>query len=241
MEQNKTGKYLKYAIGEIVLVVIGILIALQINNLNEIRKTDAFEIKLLEELYVATQKNIFQISLNIEREYRYKNSCELLLNYFEQELEYHDSLDVHFSNAVNWRTLYLDDSAYETTKSYGLHVLKNDSLRMLLTNIFEIKQLWIHNVANRQYDYHFNTITPILIDLFETSTNLNTTLTPIDFEAVKHNMAFINILKSNAINRDKAIDYFKDMLRSKQELEQMIKANIDVSSLVQKQNGVYNF
>ena len=37
MEQNKTGKYFKYAIGEIVLVVIGILIALQINNANENR------------------------------------------------------------------------------------------------------------------------------------------------------------------------------------------------------------
>jgi hypothetical protein len=35
MEQNKTGKYLKYAIGEIILVVIGILIALSINNWNE--------------------------------------------------------------------------------------------------------------------------------------------------------------------------------------------------------------
>ena len=37
MEQNKTGKYLKYAIGEVVLVVIGILIALSINNWNENR------------------------------------------------------------------------------------------------------------------------------------------------------------------------------------------------------------
>ena len=36
--ENKTGKYLKYAIGEIFLVVIGILIALQINNWNEDRK-----------------------------------------------------------------------------------------------------------------------------------------------------------------------------------------------------------
>ena len=34
MSENKTGKYLKYAIGEIVLVVIGILIALSINNWN---------------------------------------------------------------------------------------------------------------------------------------------------------------------------------------------------------------
>ena len=40
MEQNKTGKYLKYAIGEIALVVIGILIALSINNWNEGRKQD---------------------------------------------------------------------------------------------------------------------------------------------------------------------------------------------------------
>ena len=35
--ENKTGKYFKYAIGEIILVVIGILIALQINNWNEKR------------------------------------------------------------------------------------------------------------------------------------------------------------------------------------------------------------
>ncbi len=37
MEKNKLGKYLKYALGEIILVVIGILIALQVNNWNEER------------------------------------------------------------------------------------------------------------------------------------------------------------------------------------------------------------
>ena len=43
MEKNKTGKYLKYAIGEIILVVIGILIALQINNWNENKKENQKE------------------------------------------------------------------------------------------------------------------------------------------------------------------------------------------------------
>ena len=49
MEKNKTGKYIKYAIGEIVLVIIGILIALQINNWNETRKSK-LESKVLLEL-----------------------------------------------------------------------------------------------------------------------------------------------------------------------------------------------
>jgi hypothetical protein len=50
METGKTGKYLKYAIGEIVLVVIGILIAFSINNGNETRKARKQEIKYLKNL-----------------------------------------------------------------------------------------------------------------------------------------------------------------------------------------------
>lgn len=49
--ENKTSKYLKYAIGEIVLVVIGILIALQINNWNESRKDRITEQKILNILH----------------------------------------------------------------------------------------------------------------------------------------------------------------------------------------------
>ncbi len=43
--ENKTTKYLLYAFGEILLVVIGILIALQVNNWNEGRKQRQVELK----------------------------------------------------------------------------------------------------------------------------------------------------------------------------------------------------
>ena len=47
LSEGKTGKYIKYAIGEIVLVVVGILIALQINNWNEQRKYNKTEEQIL--------------------------------------------------------------------------------------------------------------------------------------------------------------------------------------------------
>ena len=79
--ENKTGKYFKYAIGEIVLVVIGILIALSINNWNEDRKqketlhsiyqiikddisTDIIEINAFINEYELVRKPAFEIVLN---------------------------------------------------------------------------------------------------------------------------------------------------------------------------------
>ncbi|NCQ59013.1 MAG: hypothetical protein GW794_14435, partial [Flavobacteriales bacterium] len=50
LKENKFSKYLLYAIGEIILVVIGILIALQINNWNENRKNSNEEIAILQSL-----------------------------------------------------------------------------------------------------------------------------------------------------------------------------------------------
>ena len=48
MNENKTSRYFKYAIGEIVLVVIGILIALQIGDFNETRKRQDFSKEILK-------------------------------------------------------------------------------------------------------------------------------------------------------------------------------------------------
>ena len=52
ISKNKTGKYIKYALGEIILVVIGILIALQINNWNGNRKDVILEKEYLTRLKV---------------------------------------------------------------------------------------------------------------------------------------------------------------------------------------------
>jgi hypothetical protein len=66
MEQNKTGKYLKYAIGEIILVVIGILIALQINNWNENRKQSKQAFEYLSEFKKDLESDTLQFNFMVK-------------------------------------------------------------------------------------------------------------------------------------------------------------------------------
>ena len=82
-DDNKPLKYTRYAIGEIVLVVIGILIALQINNWNKELQNKTLEIKTLENLKIDLdlQLEIIQKQLSMERYGLEKaDSCLLMIN-----------------------------------------------------------------------------------------------------------------------------------------------------------------
>ncbi|PRX56089.1 DUF6090 family protein [Flagellimonas meridianipacifica] len=61
LSEGEMGKYLKYAIGEIIFVVIGILIALQINNVNEVRKANNRERAILQNLIQELKADPFPI------------------------------------------------------------------------------------------------------------------------------------------------------------------------------------
>ncbi len=64
-EKNKTGEYLKYAVGEIVLVMIGILLALQINNWNNDRIERKLESNILNEILVNLEKDVINLNSKI--------------------------------------------------------------------------------------------------------------------------------------------------------------------------------
>lgn len=87
--KNQTGKYFKYAIGEIVLVVIGILIALQINNWNENRKKE----KQLDTIYSTIEQNL-----------------KTDLKAIKVPIEFYEKLDSTLSKILttNYTTAFLD-------------------------------------------------------------------------------------------------------------------------------------
>lgn len=79
MSENKTGRYFKYAIGEIILVVIGILIALQINNWNQERIVKEQNHVLLQNLNKEFSENLVELDASVQRMNSLIDGLETLL------------------------------------------------------------------------------------------------------------------------------------------------------------------
>ena len=94
LSEGKTGKYLKYAIGEIFLVVIGILIALQVNNLNEQRKAEATR----QGYYYQILEDLSKDKIYIEETISLLDST---INSYHVYLETYKEPDLNFDQAFN--------------------------------------------------------------------------------------------------------------------------------------------
>jgi hypothetical protein len=90
--ENKTGKYFKYAVGEIVLVVIGILIALSINNWNENRKNETRRKLLLNNLKIDLEQDLRRLATIDDFLEDRKNYSKLILGYLRQPPSQIDSI-----------------------------------------------------------------------------------------------------------------------------------------------------
>ena len=144
--ENKTGKYLKYAIGEIVLVVVGILIALQINNWNQNRLNTQTEAELLQAISSKMKFNIRQHTMGSTR---YKSVIEaaeaLLIASNDPTIKIHQNkIDEHFST-LSKRFLMGKSNATmiydEMIGSGQLILLKSAELRSELTSLKANMQL----------------------------------------------------------------------------------------------------
>jgi hypothetical protein len=138
-DDNKPIKYFRYAVGEIALVVIGILIALSINNWNEDRKLMVIERDMLKNLKVGMQGDINDIEDNIEGHNLGLKSQNIIIDWLENDLPYSDSLCSHFAGTNRFTVFVSDRSSFETLKIKGLNLISSDSLRDRISYLYESK------------------------------------------------------------------------------------------------------
>ncbi len=222
METGKTGKYLKYAIGEIILVVIGILIALQFNNWNTDMQTKEVQIKYLNEIANNLKADLEDVRFNIDFNETRLNASRIVLNSLNNNVTYSDSLDVYYGSLLYTTRSVVNYSAYETLKSKGLEIVTNDSLRKAITKLYSF---YYQNVIDFEIqDDHamqYQIVMPTVLSRIEVRKKDNNSITgeqlgkPINFETLKNDVEFKNAIVMNE-------DLRVYMLNNYRQLEQNI-------------------
>jgi len=191
MEQNKTGKYLKYAIGEIVLVVIGILIALSINNWNGKRIQKQKEHILLTELNKEFKANKIQLDTVLKAHKRSLKSNQYLFSRLpikDVNKENLDSLSFHMWH--NGDTYTFNPSSGVTSSimnSSSINIISNNELRQLLIGWNDVLIDYQEEEELAKDNYH-DQLKPFEKKYFNYSTNKK--------DWLKDSRVDLNILKS---------------------------------------------
>jgi hypothetical protein len=84
---------------------------------------------MLRDIEISLQDNYWQADMGISINKEAIKSAKIILHHIEENLAYHDSLDSHFSKSIEWASTTFSNPAYESLKSYGMHLITNDTIR----------------------------------------------------------------------------------------------------------------
>ncbi|TXD49572.1 MULTISPECIES: DUF6090 family protein [unclassified Polaribacter] len=202
--ENKISKYLLYAIGEIVLVVIGILIALQINNKNENEKLVQKEIEILQLFQESLTTDLVRfktVSLFYKNS---KKSIERVLKHLENNLPYEDTLASDFFNTtITYEQSSFIDGPFETLKSSGLELISNTTLRLKIVDVYDNWDLSMETSEKRYVELIMNTglnIYKTRFDEFwrgtENDFGISGVMHPTDYNSLRNDKEYLFFLKT---------------------------------------------
>lgn len=203
--ENKTSKYFKYAIGEIILVVIGILIALQINNWNESRIEREKETKLISQLEIDLKKNREEI-IDLKKRLEINKDAidSLIVRLQENKYDFLVPIEVAFTQ----RKSYFNNakSGYNLIQNGMAQIISDEVLLKKILDIYENdfqdiirRQELMHEqidyfqrefinkffkIAPNKMRVQMNEFDEVATDLFE----------PLNFNQLSLNNEFINSL-----------------------------------------------
>ena len=236
-DDNRPLKYARYAIGEIALVVIGILIALQINNWNETRKQNLTEMEVLNDIIIGLDTDKGTLDYTIKRHNWAIESCNIILKSLSEDKNYNDSLAYHFARVHNYTNFYSNKGAYESLKTIGFEIISNKRLRNEIINLYDqwysIQQSnvnilsndiqYIKRVYSQDYFDKFNVFnTKSLNNKSDDIKNdwYSGEMIPNDFDKLKLDKRFIYQIKTLQLSHE-SVNFHS--MRRKEQIDNLIK------------------
>lgn len=254
LNTGKFRSYLIYALGEILLVMIGILLALQVNNWNEGQKRKKLEHKMITQIQEEIGIMLSDLGNDLAVLNQGMESHMLIDDYLQQDLPYSDSLCFAFYWLNRDEYLYPIKTGYEVLKTEGLDIIQNDSIRGLLQSCYEFifprisKQEAfypdIEATLNPFYELHFapnrdsslfyklkltEEVTfelPVERTIAGRTSIVTIGFVPNDFEALKKNTQFQMLLKRTVRYRAYKLSRYESSIDMVKTLLQLIDAEL---------------
>ena len=196
IKDHKYFKYSQYVIGEIFIVTIGILIAIQFNNWNTQRKSILKEIEALQNIKLSMTKDSEYRQLTIKINKEVKNSLEYIIDHMEKDLPYEVSLKYHFRSITKDYGLEYDYSSYESLKTIGFGLISNDSLKSNIISYYSYAEYWGSQGPERYTNMLERASESIFIKHFDEAWNRQNGMIPTDYELLKKDKEFRYFLKT---------------------------------------------
>jgi len=163
--ENSLGKYSLYAIGEILLVVIGILIALQINNQNDLRKERIKEIQYLENIKTDLNINLLEMSRYLDIRTENIAAAKRIIEHFEgKPITDYSAFNEDGVHIYNWQKFYQNNNTFqELVNSGNLALISNESIK---NRLLDIESLY-KKMKSEEDHYRFDTEKLLYEPLYE--------------------------------------------------------------------------
>ena len=200
IQENKMGKYFKYAIGEIILVMIGILLALQVNNWNEDRLAQKNELKILSQLNQDLRVNFEELSGIYDMIIKSNELGKKFFDHIENDKTYNDSIPYWISNFGGRNIFNNANTTYKNLENSQKSIITNDSIRIRITLMYEMDFANVHTREKYEREDYFPRFIKELHKNFKIGSTTESWLngvfaevnTPRDWEGLKLNDDFKN-------------------------------------------------
>lgn len=226
LSERKFTQYLLYAVGEIILVVIGILIALQINNWNEQRKNRVTEKKLLIALHDDLLVNIDRLNKEILLEQRTIKQANKIINHLDERKPYDPALDLIFTEAIYSPDITISTSSYEMIKFKGIDIVQNESLQRKIIDLFDVDYAdLIAQTVRLENQFWPSSVLPLIHKHFRVGKHRK--LKPTNYEALMDDTTYKNMVTHRAGFRALALNLKIKVLNNTEALDELIMIEIN--------------
>jgi hypothetical protein len=213
LTENKFSKYLLYALGEIILVVIGILIALQVNNWNEDRKESLTIKNVLTEIKEDLIQDKAELELGLKLRIEDSEAQKRIIHVLETKSSYDENVRSDLGRIHLARNVFSASKGYDLLKELNLGALKDKELRILLTQYYERDIAWVHReYADDKLDFENFWLPYVRIHFKEWE--FGDYAVPHDYSQILNDRTLLTATKMNSNNLRNTIQAYNSALNS---------------------------